>query len=87
MKKLISTSVAAIALSLGVSSAMASDFSDDLEGVRAGITAIEKQLDSMNVDYSKTEIDSGLNRTQELRALEAQYDSLKADFQNAYSAN
>ena len=87
MKKLISTSIAAIALSFGVNSVMASDFSDDLDDVRAGITAIEKQLDSMDVDYGKTEIDAGLNRTQELRALEAQYDSLKADFQNAYSAN
>ncbi|OUR66519.1 hypothetical protein A9Q77_11225 [Marinomonas sp. 42_23_T18] len=87
MKKLISTSIAAIALSMGVNSAMASDFTDDVNDLKASITAIEKQLDSMDVDYNKTDLESGLNRTQELRALEAQYKGLKTDFSNAYTAN
>ena len=87
MKKLISTSIAAIAFSLGVNSAFAADFTDDVNDLKASITAIEKQLDSMDVDYNKTSIDSGLNRTQELRALEAQYKDLKTEFHNAYSAN
>ncbi len=87
MKKLISTSIAAIALSMGVNSAMASDFTDDVNDLKASITAIEKQLDSMDVDYNKTDLESGLNRTQELRALEAQYKGLKTEFSNAYTAN
>ena len=87
MKKIISTSIAAIALSLGVNSAIASDFTDDVNNLKASITAIEKQLDTMDVDYNKTDIDSGLNRTQELRALEAQYKGLKTDFNNVYYAN
>lgn len=87
MKKLISTSIAAIALSLGVNSVMASDFTDDVNDLKASITAIEKQLDSMDVNYSKSDIDSGLNRTQELRALEVQYKGLKTEFNNAYTAN
>jgi len=87
MKKLISTSIAAIALSMGVNSAMASGFTDDVNDLKASITAIEKQLDSMDVDYNKTDLESGLNRTQELRALEAQYKGLKTDFSNAYTAN
>jgi hypothetical protein len=87
MKKLISTSIAAIVLSMGVNSVMASDFTDDINDLKASITAIEKQLDSMDVDYNKTDLASGLNRTQELRALEAQYKGLKTEFSNAYSAN
>lgn len=87
MKKLISTSIAAVVLSMGVNSVMASDFTDDVNDLKASITAIEKQLDSMDVDYNKIELDSGLNRTQELRALEAQYKGLKTEFSNAYSAN
>lgn len=87
MKKLISTSIAAVVLSMGVNSVIASDFTDDVNDLKASITAIEKQLDSMDVDYNKIELDSGLNRTQELRALEAQYKGLKTEFSNAYSAN
>lgn len=87
MKKLITTSIAAIALSMSVNSAMASDFTDDVNDLKASITAIEKQLDSMDVDYNKTDLESGLNRTQELRALEAQYKGLKTEFSNAYTAS
>ena len=86
MKKLISTSIAAIALSMGVNSVMASDFTDDVNDLKARITAIENQLDSMDVDYNKVSLEAGLNRTQELRALEAQYKELKTEFNTAYSA-
>lgn len=86
MKKIISTSVAAIALTMGVNSVMASEFTDDINNLKASITAIEKQLDSMDVNYNKTNLDSGLNRTQELRALEVQYKELKNDFNQAYTA-
>lgn len=87
MKKLIPATLAAFALSMGVNSALASDFTDDVNDLKASITAIQNQLDSMDVSYNTSEIETGLNRTQELRALEAQYGSLKADFSNAYSAN
>ena len=87
MKKLISTSITAISLSLGVNSVMASDFTDDVNDLKASITAIEKQLDLMEVNYSKSDIDSGLNRTQEYRELEAQYKNLKTEFSNAYIIN
>ena len=87
MKTLITTTVTAIALGLGATSISANDFSDDLDGVRSSIAAIEKQLDSMDVNYNKTEINTGLNRTQELRALEAKYDSLQTIFQNNHVAN
>jgi hypothetical protein len=87
MKTLITTTVTAIALGLGAASVSANDFSDDLDGVKSSIAAIEKQLDSMDVNYNKNEIDKGLNRTQELRALEAKYDSLKTIFQNNHVAN
>ena len=86
MKKLIPASLAAVALTMGVNSAMASDFTDDVNGLKASITAIEKQLDSMDVDYNKVSVEGGLNRTQELRALEAQYKDLKAEFNAAYTA-
>ena len=85
MKKLISTSIAAIALSMGVNSAIASDFTDDVNDLKASITAIENQLDSMDVDYNKVSLEAGLNRTQELIALEAQYKELKSEFNTAYS--
>jgi len=85
MKKIISTSIAAIALSMGVNSAIASDFTDDVNDLKASITAIENQLDSMDVDYNKVSVVGGLNRTQELRALEAQYKDLKTEFNTAHS--
>jgi len=87
MKKLIPATFAALALSMGINSALASDFTDDVNDLKASITAIQNQLDSMDVSYNTSEIETGLNRTQELRALEAQYGGLKADFSNAYSAN
>jgi hypothetical protein len=87
MKKIISTSIAAIALSMGVNSAIASEFTDDVNNLKASISAIENQLDSMDVDYNKVSVEGGLNRTQELRALEAQYKDLKTEFNNAYVAN
>lgn len=87
MKNIISTSIAAIAFSLGINSAVASDFTDDVNNLKASITAIEHQLDSMDVNYNSSEIDSGLNRTQELRALEAKYKDLKSEFSSAYQSN
>ena len=86
MKKIISTSIAAIALTMGMNSVIASEFTDDINGLKASITAIEKQLNSMDVNYNKTNLDSGLNRTQELRALEVQYKELKSEFNQAYTA-
>ncbi len=87
MKKIIPATLAALALSMGVNSAIASDFTDDVNDLKASITAIQNQLDSMDVNYNTSEIETGLNRTQELRALEAQYGNLKASFHDAYSAN
>ena len=87
MKKIISSTLAVVAFGLAANSVVASDFTDDINDLKAGITAIEKQLDSMDVSYNKVSLESGLNRTQELRSLEAQYKGLKADFNNAYVAN
>jgi hypothetical protein len=86
MKKIISSTLAVVALGLSANSVMASDFTDDVNDLKASITAIENQLDSMDVDYNKVSVKGGLNRTQELRALEAQYKDLKAEFNTAYSA-
>ena len=87
MKKIISSTLAVVALGVSANSVMAGDFSDDVNGLKASITAIENQLDSMDVDYNKVSVEGGLNRTQELRALEAQYKDLKAEFNTAYAAN
>ncbi|OUR66522.1 hypothetical protein A9Q77_11240 [Marinomonas sp. 42_23_T18] len=86
MKKIISSTLAVVALGLAANTVMASDFTDDVNDLKASITAIEKQLDSMDVDYNKVSVEGGLNRTQELRALEAQYKDLKTEFNTAHSA-
>jgi len=86
MKKIISSTLAVVALGLAANSVMASDFTDDVNDLKASITAIENQLDSMDVDYNKVSVEGGLNRTQELRALEAQYKDLKTEFNIAHSA-
>jgi archaellum component FlaC len=87
MKKIISSSLAVVALGFAANSVIASDFSDDINDLKSSIKAIEKQLDSMDVNYNKVSLETGLNRTQELRALETQYKDLKSDFNNAYFAN
>jgi len=86
MKKIISSTLAVVALGLAANSVMASDFTDDVNDLKASITAIENQLDSMDVDYNKVSVEGGLNRTQELRSLEAQYKDLKTEFNIAHSA-
>lgn len=87
MKKLISTTLAVTALSVAATSALASDYSDKVEGIRLSVSALENQLDSMGVDYNDTNIDAGLNRSQQVKALEAKYDSLYRIFENNYVAN
>ncbi|WP_438463566.1 hypothetical protein [Marinomonas sp. PE14-40] len=87
MKKIISSGLAVVAFSIAANNVMASDFTDDINDLKSSITAIEKQLDSMDVNYNKVSLETGLNRTQELRALEAQYKGLKSDFNNAYFVN
>jgi len=87
MNKIISTSLASLVLSLGVSAASASDFTDDVNDMKASITALENQLESMDVDFSSQDIEPGLNRTQNLRALEAKYESLQTVFSHNYVAN
>jgi hypothetical protein len=87
MKKIISSSLAVVALAFSANSVIASDFSDDINDLKSSIKAIEKQLDSMDVNYNKVSLETGLNRTQELRALETQYKGLKSDFNNAYFEN
>ena len=87
MKKIISSGLAVVAFSIAANNVMASDFTDDINDLKSSITAIEKQLDSMDVNYNKVSLETGLNRTQELRALEVQYKGLKSDFNNAYFVN
>ena len=87
MKKIISSTLAVVGLGLAANAVVAGDFTDDINGLKASISAIENQLDTMGVDYNKADIDLGLNRTQELRALETQYKDLKNEFHNAYTAN
>jgi len=41
----------------------------------------------MGVDYNTTNIEAGLNRAQEVRALEGKYSELQAQFNNAHFAN
>jgi surface antigen len=89
MKKLIATTFAATALSMAATSALAtnSDYSEEVQDIRISVSALESQLDSMGVDYNSSEIESGLNRSQQVKALEAKYDSLHAIFQNNHVAN
>ena len=87
MNKLIPTSLAAVALTLGMSNALAGTFTDDVNDLKASITAIENQLVSMDVDFDSQAIEPGLNRTQNLRALEAKYDDLKSTFNQHYAVN
>ena len=87
MKKYVPVGFSSLILAFSVSSVIASDFTDDINDTRASINAIEKQLISMDVNFESESIDSGLNRTQTLRALEAKYDSLQTIFQNNHVAN
>ena len=87
MKNLIVTTFAVTALSMAATSALATDYADEVEDIRLSVSALESQLNSMGVDYNSTDIDSGLNRSQQVKALEAKYDSLQAIFQNNHVAN
>ena len=87
MKKIIATTFAVTALSMAATSALATDYADEVEDIRLSVSALENQLDSMGVDYNSSDIESGLNRSQQVKALEAKYDSLQTIFQNNHVAN
>lgn len=87
MKKFIATTFAVTALSMAATSALATDYADEVEDIRLSVSALENQLDSMGVDYNSSDIESGLNRSQQVKALEAKYDSLQTIFQNNHVAN
>ena len=89
MKKIIATTFAATALSMAATSALAtnSDYAEEVQDIRISVSALENQLDSMGVDYNSSDIESGLNRSQQVKALEAKYDSLQTIFQNNHVAN
>jgi ABC-type proline/glycine betaine transport system substrate-binding protein len=83
MKKITASLLAIAALSTVTTSAFASDYSDEVRDIKISVSALESQLQSMNVEYHTVEIESGLNRSQEVRALEAKYSSLQDQFNNA----
>jgi hypothetical protein len=83
MKKITSSLLAIAALSAVTTSALASDYSDQVRDIKISVSALENQLKSMDVEYHTVEIESGLNRSQEVRALEAKYSSLQDQFNNA----
>ncbi|KZM44323.1 MAG: hypothetical protein ACPGUE_05190 [Marinomonas sp.] len=87
MKNFIATTFAVTALSMAATSALATDYADEVEDIRISVSALENQLDSMGVDYNSSDIESGLNRSQQVKALEAKYDSLQTIFQNNHVAN
>lgn len=82
MKKITSSLLAIAALSTVTASAFASDYSDQVRDIKISVSALENQLQSMDVEYHTVEIESGLNRSQEVRALEAKYSSLQDQFNN-----
>ena len=87
MKNFIATTFAVTALSMAATSALATDYADEVEDIRISVSALENQLDSMGVDYNSSDIEAGLNRSQQVKALEAKYDSLQTIFQNNHVAN
>ena len=87
MNKTIATILAATALSTTASSVLASDYSEEVRDIKISVSALERQLESMGVDYNTTNIEAGLNRAQEVRALEGKYSELQAQFNNAHLAN
>ena len=76
MKKLISTTLAVMALSVAANSVVASDYADEVKDIKRSVSAIEKQLVNLDVQYNNVEVESGLNRSQEVKALEAKYNYL-----------
>ncbi len=77
MKKIISSTLAVMALGVAANSVVASDYSDEVTDIKRSVSAIEKQLMNLDVQYNNFEIESGLNRSQEVKALEAKYNYLQ----------
>ncbi|EAQ67368.1 hypothetical protein MED121_15614 [Marinomonas sp. MED121] len=77
MKKIIYPALALLTFGLATNNVLASDYADEVRDAERSVTAIEKHLDSLNIQYNSIEIESGLNRSQEVRALEAKYDYLQ----------
>lgn len=83
MNKLLTSILAVTALSTITTSALASDYSDEVKDIKISVSALESQLNSMDVQYNSIEIESGLNRSQEVKALETKYSFLQDQFNNA----
>ena len=77
MKKIISSTLAVVALGVAANGVVASDYSDEVTDIKRSVSAIEKQLINLDVQYNNVEIESGLNRSQEVKALEAKYNYLQ----------
>ena len=77
MKKIISSTLAVVALGVAANSVVASDYSDEVTDIKRSVSAIEKQLINLDVQYNNVEIESGLNRSQEVKALEVKYNYLQ----------
>ena len=77
MKKIISSTLAVVALGVAANGVVASDYSDEVTDIKRSVSAIEKQLMNLDVQYNNVEIESGLNRSQEVKALEAKYNYLQ----------
>lgn len=87
MKNIISTLLTVTALSVTANSALATDYSDGVEDIRISVSALERQLESMGIDYNTASIEPGLNRAQEVKALEGKYSDLQDKFNNAHYSN
>jgi hypothetical protein len=87
MKSIISSFLAIAALSTTATTSMASDYSEEVQDLKISVSALEKQLEIMDVDYNNIEIKSGLNRAQEVKALESKYSALRNEFVNATYSN
>ncbi|EAQ67364.1 hypothetical protein MED121_15594 [Marinomonas sp. MED121] len=86
MKKIVFSSFTIAAISLTTTLALASDYADEVKDIERSISAIEKQLDSMDVNYNSNNLEFGLNRSQKVRELESKYESLQTIFNNNYVA-
>lgn len=87
MNKTIATIIAATALSTATTAVFASDYSDEVNDIKISVSALERQLESMGVDYNTTNIESGLNRAQQVKALEGKYAELQSQFNNVHFSN
>lgn len=87
MKSIISSFLAIAALSTSATTVMASDYSEEVRDLKISVSALERQLESMGVDYNTTNIESGLNRAQQVKALEGKYAELQSQFNNVHFSN